>query len=367
MRLAPEEVAKYLKNTTDEEFVESIVLWYMYQKEEKSEEEALTKEDMQAVDTEKIAAFIKSILDEIIFSDEIDSSAWWKKQEDQNIACAKAMVYIDKELYMYDWDSFINMVDELSAIAGMDINAWMMDEEELEKTFLDSYIKIAKNNPEKISDMVRFLFEQGNDERAIESLEDEKTSNPRESKIYKAMKAVLDYLKDRKQSSDVISMIEKFLKVIEKRNMNTLNIACTASHWYYKYLDSTLFGVISNNIFTVGNIIPSESDMFELNGYEYVCHKDINKIDAPKFDIAMMFAPSGENVRVDFLFGRKGYLSEHSIGIVEYFGNAGSIELLQSDTPEQLGKKLADACNKIVPKMWEMANSNPELKKFKPL
>ena len=66
------------EGATDEEFAETIVLAHKIWKTGDPEAD-LTKKDMVKANTEEIAANIKEILDEIIFSKEIDPSCWWKK------------------------------------------------------------------------------------------------------------------------------------------------------------------------------------------------------------------------------------------------------------------------------------------------
>ncbi len=82
----PEEVARWLMdggdNAIDVEFAETFVLMYKIYKEKPGDKEiSLTKEDMTEADTQAIANMVKAILDEVLFSKEIDSSAWWKQEE----------------------------------------------------------------------------------------------------------------------------------------------------------------------------------------------------------------------------------------------------------------------------------------------
>ena len=76
------EVATWFANPTgegasDEEFAETIILAYKIWKTGNPRVK-LTKEDMINADTETIASNIKEILNEVIFSDEMDPSCWWK-------------------------------------------------------------------------------------------------------------------------------------------------------------------------------------------------------------------------------------------------------------------------------------------------
>ena len=76
------EIAKWLSaggenGASDVEFAETMVLLWKRQRNDKSD---LTATDMKNFSTNDFCAWMKNCLDEIIFSEEIDSSAWWKQQ-----------------------------------------------------------------------------------------------------------------------------------------------------------------------------------------------------------------------------------------------------------------------------------------------
>ena len=81
------ELARYLSSASgecsDEEFAELMVRMYRSKDDPEFATKPLTKEDMIGFNTEEFARWIKNVLDEIIFSEEIDKSTWWKK-EDRN-------------------------------------------------------------------------------------------------------------------------------------------------------------------------------------------------------------------------------------------------------------------------------------------
>ena len=75
------EMAVWLtERATDEEFAELFVLYNKMVKTGDLDVE-LTKEDMVNADVDGIMKFIKDCVDEIIFSEEVDASAWWKQKE----------------------------------------------------------------------------------------------------------------------------------------------------------------------------------------------------------------------------------------------------------------------------------------------
>ncbi len=80
------ELAQFLsspngESCTDEEFAELMVRLYGSQKDSSFATKRLSKEDMTNFDTDSFTKWLKNVLDEIIFSEEIDSSAWWKQEE----------------------------------------------------------------------------------------------------------------------------------------------------------------------------------------------------------------------------------------------------------------------------------------------
>ena len=79
------EMAVWLANldgngATDEEFAEFFVLYNKIYRTG-NPYATLEKEDMVNADVDSIMKSIKDPVDEIIFSEEVDISAWWKQKE----------------------------------------------------------------------------------------------------------------------------------------------------------------------------------------------------------------------------------------------------------------------------------------------
>ena len=70
------EVVNFLKNCTDEDFAEVFVR-YHYTCKGYAEDRDLSADDMR-IDVDALMKDIRTAVDEIIYSDEIDASAWWK-------------------------------------------------------------------------------------------------------------------------------------------------------------------------------------------------------------------------------------------------------------------------------------------------
>jgi len=83
----PSEIANYLYHCTDEEYAEVFALYHHMRRRDipsaaetkNADDIVLSAHDMK-IDIDDITNHIKYILDKIIYSDDIDASAWWKKE-----------------------------------------------------------------------------------------------------------------------------------------------------------------------------------------------------------------------------------------------------------------------------------------------
>lgn len=71
-------IAQQLIDCDDVEFAEIFVAWY---KNWTGDPRKVTVEDMRKADVNVIADKIRDILDEVIYSKEVCTSAWWKKMD----------------------------------------------------------------------------------------------------------------------------------------------------------------------------------------------------------------------------------------------------------------------------------------------
>ena len=84
-KLIIKEIATWLANVegegaSDEEFAETLIL-AQKMRQTQNKDTVLTADDMNNADTADISGHIKDCLDEILFSEEMDSSCWWKAKE----------------------------------------------------------------------------------------------------------------------------------------------------------------------------------------------------------------------------------------------------------------------------------------------
>lgn len=292
-----------------------------------------------------------------------------KEQHSACLKCAKAIMYINTQCLMGMGDSISDLADSICSEVGMEIDVYSMSDEQIEKALVKGYTLLAKNEPWAIADEVGYWFEDDDAESIKNEIITEKSTNIKQSKTYKSLKIILNYLKDRKQSVQKIAKIEALIKEIESAAMDAISRASSIGNNYWKYLDSSLFGTISNTSSVVGSTV-DKYDMERLGitqNYIYICHKDINKIGSPKLQIAIMFRRSPTELIADFRFERLGYVGERSMGVVSCSDTIRQSRFLPQCSIESCSKSVADICNKLVPKMYELAKINHKLNDLEPL
>ena len=90
-------IANALNDANDEVLASAMVAWY---KLFKKGDVIIDKTDMNSFDLEGFISWLKDVLDEIIFSKEIDSLAWWKEPEAKKeckylLICDDDIRYVD--------------------------------------------------------------------------------------------------------------------------------------------------------------------------------------------------------------------------------------------------------------------------------
>lgn len=89
-----EKIIYDLNNCTDEEFAEVFVGWY---KNWTGNPTRVTAEEMRKADVNVIANKIRDILEEVIHSKIVCTSAWWKKKKYRVWTTMKTRCYLDVE------------------------------------------------------------------------------------------------------------------------------------------------------------------------------------------------------------------------------------------------------------------------------
>lgn len=292
-----------------------------------------------------------------------------KEQHNACLKCAKAIMYINTQCLMGMGDSISELAGSICSEVGMEIDTSDMSDEQIEKALVKGYTLLAKNEPWAIADEVGYWFENDDDETIKDCIIDEKFKDVKQSKIYKSLNIILNYLKDSGQPVHKTCKLEIFIREIENSCIDKIIRAQSIGNNYWKYLHKTSFGILSNTSSVVGSTVTKDDiEKFDvLKHYFYVCHKDINKPRRPKLQIAIMFREEGDNLVVDFRFERLGYISEKSMGVVGYSDIVDSVKLTPLYSIEQSSKLIASACNILFYKILKMADANPKLNELEPL
>ncbi len=82
-KYTPGEVANWLnKEASEEDFAEFFVRYFLgWNNSSRNEDSPVTAKDMRNFPLEKLITHLRNSLSEILFSEEIDESAWWKQPQ----------------------------------------------------------------------------------------------------------------------------------------------------------------------------------------------------------------------------------------------------------------------------------------------
>lgn len=158
-------------------------------------------------------------------------------------------------------------------------------------------------------------------------------------------------------------------KVNQVKTHSTLSkeavaIGYEVGHSYYRYLTKD-FGTITNDVFTVGHKL-TRAEIKEnapFAGFSYVLHKDINAIGSPETPLCALFKTDEENVYIDILLGRQGYLSDTArvMGLVGYIYRFGTLTFKKTENIDVIAKALATRFNELLPIIYDIADNTQSL------
>lgn len=302
-----------------------------------------------------------------------------------DINVAKALTALDKELvdlglgYDEIVESRGHLIDESLEVYNLyqyynkpGYENCKNDDEILDKILQDTYVKLIHQDNKAIENLIKSWQEYDSYDTFETNIKYENVNKITQSKIYNALNTVLKYAKEQKFHKEAVQPLMDFLTKMKTHGVAAINLGYQVGNKYYEYLDRDKFGVISNDVFTVGDVISYTKTSYE--GYNYVFHKDINKCGAPEIALAAFFknADNGD-VQIDIKLARNGYVTENEryIGIVGYIKDIKSI-IVKVDTPvETVAKQIAELFNESATNMYKLADNYPSLytlKKFcKPL
>lgn len=297
-----------------------------------------------------------------------------KNSNNQYHDVAKALVLLDKELICMD-DSYSELVENRAYDAGDDLSLLDLDDyyekseykdciddnEILDKILYKTYIKLLTNKPDKIENIISIWNEYDDYCTFEENIKYENVSNITQSKIYKSLYLVYKYATEHKLNKVVVEPLKEFLSKIKINGVAAIRLGHNVGNCYYKYLDSNIFGTITNSVFTVGHVI-TQSDIKEhkeYKGYNYVLHKDINKCGAPQLALAALFRNTDDGkVQIVLKVARSGYLgpSKSCVGLIGYIHTLGAHIVEPTISVDECAQKLAKSFNSFAPMLYDMAD-----------
>lgn len=299
--------------------------------------------------------------------------------DDKYSDVAKALVLLDKELLCIG-DSYWEVVENRAFDAGDNLQLWDLDEYYkkpeykdcksndaiLDKILYKTYIKLLNNKPNIVDTIIEMWNAYDSYKTFENNIKYENVPKITQSKIYKALVIVYKHAKEQKFTKDALKPLGDFLSRIKITGVASINMGYRVGHSYFEYLDSKLFGTITNSVFTVGHVITASDikEHKEYNGYNYVLHKDINKCGSPNIALAALFKNTENgDVQIDIKLARQGYLSESQscVGLVGYIKNLDSIVINPIISVEACAKKLATKFNTLAPKLYDIADDNQSL------
>ena len=124
----------------------------------------------------------------------------------------------------------------------------------LDKLLYKAYLYALKNNVNMISDTLEGFDTFGCYDRIESVIQYENASSINESKIYKALCIIYKYAKEHKLPKNVIEPLYRILNKLKGTGIESINIGYNIGNIYYKYLNSELFGTISNDVFVIHSI-----------------------------------------------------------------------------------------------------------------
>ena len=293
---------------------------------------------------------------------------------------AKALVLLDKELLSMG-DSYEEIVENRTYQACMNLSLYDLDKyyddpeyadcngddgEILDKILYKAYLKMLNKYTEEIESIIRSWYEHDYYDIFEGNIQYENVSSINKSNIYKSLYLVYKYAKEVKLKKNIIEPLYNFLNRVKTTGVASINIGYNAGHNYYRYLDSSIFGTLSNDVYTVGHTItPSDiKEHKEYKGYSYVFHKDINRCGAPEISLAALFKNSDvDGVQVDIKIERHGYLTDtgRSVGITGYILDVESLIINSNSSVEEYSRIIANKFNELAPKLYDLADIHQSL------
>ncbi len=179
------------------------------------------------------------------------------------------------------------------------------------------------------------------------------------SHLYNSLNVIYKYISKNKFNKHTVKNLKEIILKIKGVDVDAINIGCLVGQIYYRHLRG--FGILSNDVFTVGHQITSDErkEFDAYKGYSYVLHKDINELGAPEIALGALFKTENGQLKVKIIVERRGYIANQPCNVVSLVGTLCLLDNLTfniNENIEKLAKEIAEYFNRFVPTLYDLAD-----------
>lgn len=251
------------------------------------------------------------------------------------------------------------------------------DEDDCVGCLVDAHERLLNSNDGRVFELnlLRELFTNKSNIEYIKRVIINDINKFSESKTYTALRSVYRHVKTTGLDGELESVLKRIMNDLKTDSkvigIDAANLGSKIGHEYFNYLNKELFGTITNDVYTVGNLVSRkyEFDYKYLKGYSYVIHKNINLLGSPRIDLVCAFkdGDSKNTVIADIKVARKGCIGESTMGTVGYIQDLNSLNLDTFNDLTKNCKYIATMLNLSVRYLYDLANCYPSLYNLLPL
>lgn len=273
----------------------------------------------------------------------------------KNEKLAQAFVRIDNELLDMG-DCYRETLEGICEECHINLDDIMNEDGDIlddDQVALKVYEQAIMQAPEKLAARAGYLFDKEYIymDTLMRNIPYCRVDDIAEHPTYKALKEIGDFLSpyDKKSANRAVWRLNDFRRL----DLNAMNLGFAVGHRYYSYLDNSVFGMITNSCFTVGDVIlPYEAKSYEAE-YGYVFHKDFNLLGLNHYadhGLAVFVRSDPGSGKDMVLFSINEFTKKYSTGFARYtYGEEKtSICVPYADAMEnvdELAKKIAGEIN----------------------
>lgn len=216
------------------------------------------------------------------------TKVWFSPEEFEiatfSLTLAKALVFLDNDVRDMG-DYYSDVVSYICGEAGLTFNYDGDYNEQATK----AYEIIVTEKPSLLLSLLTTLFDKDN--LYIGTLEGNLQYNsetvPSMHPTIQALTTVLSYVNEMAKTDaswcELLSIVRKEVKHFKNMDLEAIRTGYLIGNEYFRYLDSTFFGVVINTAFRTGHTCTrNETAALKLQGkYLYCAHAEYNGIDMP--------------------------------------------------------------------------------------